>query len=306
LKYIFGPVASRRFGMSLGIDLSPDEKVCNFDCIYCELQKAEKKDIQTNPAKVEDILSDVKKAIDKYEFDVVTITANGEPTLYPYLDELIDELKKLNLKTLILSNSSTIDNPSIQKALKKLDIVKLSLDSVIEKTFKKIDRPMKNIELKNIIKGIKEFSKMYKGELIIEVLVVKGINDKIEEFKALNEVLNEINPTRIDISTIDRPPAYDVEAVEYEKLFELSKEIKNQHIFIASRKNLSNKKESFTKEDILNTLSKRSFSEDDVKNILDENSQKIFFDLLENDVIKEKIVSNTKFFMFDKGFGLNG
>ena len=292
--------------MSLGIDLSPDEKVCNFDCIYCELKKADKKSIQPNPAKVEDILLDVKQAIKKYNFDVVTITANGEPTLYPYLDELIDELKKLNLKLLILSNSSTINNPSIQNSLKKLDIVKLSLDSVIPKTFKKIDRPMNDIKIENIIDGIKSFSKIYNGELIIEVLVVKGINDKIEEFRELNKVLNEINPTRVDISTIDRPPAYDVEAVEYEKLFELSKEIKNQHIFIASRKNLSNKKESFSKEDILNTLSKRPFSEDDVKNILDENSQKIFFDLLENDVIKEKIVSNTKFFMFDKGFGLNG
>ncbi len=292
--------------MSLGIDLSPDEKVCNFDCIYCELKKADKKSIQPNPAKVEDILLDVKQAIKKYNFDVVTITANGEPTLYPYLDNLIDELKKLNLKTLILSNSSTINNPSIQNSLKKLDIVKLSLDSVIPKTFKKIDRPMNDIKIENIIDGIKSFSKIYNGELIIEVLVVKGINDKIEEFRELNKVLNEINPTRVDISTIDRPPAYDVEAVEYEKLFELSKEIKNQHIFIASRKNLSNKKESFSKEDILNTLSKRPFSEDDVKNILDENSQKIFFDLLENDVIKEKIVSNTKFFMFDKGFGLNG
>ena len=292
--------------MSLGIDLSPDEKVCNFDCIYCELKKADKKSIQPNPAKVEDILLDVKQAIKKYNFDVVTITANGEPTLYPYLDELIDELKKLNLKTLILSNSSTINNPSIQNSLKKLDIVKLSLDSVIPKTFKKIDRPMNDIKIENIIDGIKSFSKIYNGELIVEVLVVKGINDKIEEFIELNKVLNEINPTRVDISTIDRPPAYDVEAVEYEKLFELSKEIKNQHIFIASRKNLSNKKESFSKEDILNTLSKRPFSEDDVKNILDENSQKIFFDLLENDVIKEKIVSNTKFFMFDKGFGLNG
>ena len=298
MKYIFGPISSRRFGMSLGIDLSPDEKSCNFDCIYCELDRADKVTKIKNPPKIEDILKDVEVGIQKYDFDVLTITANGEPTLYPYLDKLIDELKKFNKKLLILSNSSTINNPTIRQTLKKLDIVKLSLDSVNEKTFKKIDRPHKDIQLKDIINGLKEFRKIYTKELIIEVLVVKGINDKIDEFKALNDVLNEINPTRVDISTIDRPPAYDVEPVEYEKLFELSKEIKNQHIFIASRQNLSNKKESFSKEEILTTLKKRPFTESDIKNIFDDNSQKIFYEMLENGILKEQIVANTKFFIY--------
>jgi len=296
MKYIFGPISSRRFGMSLGIDLSPDEKSCNFDCIYCELEKAQKSDTIKNPPKVEDIINDVKKGFEKFQFDVLTITANGEPTLYPYLDELVDKLQTFNKKLLILSNSSTINNPQIQQILKKLDIVKLSLDTTNTKTFKKIDRPLDTIKIDDIIKGIKEFSKIYKGELIIEILVVQGINDKIEEFVELNKVLSQINPTRVDISTIDRPPAYDVKPVEYEKLFELSKQIKNQHIFIASRKNLENKKESFTKDEILTTLKKRPFTESDVKNILDDNSQKLFFELLENGLLKEKIVANSKFF----------
>jgi len=296
MKYIFGPISSRRFGMSLGIDLSPDEKSCNFDCIYCELEKAKKVNKIQNPANVETILNDVKIGINKFEFDVLTITANGEPTLYPYLDELVDELKQFDKKLLILSNSSTIDNKNIQNILKKLDIVKLSLDTANQKTFKKIDRPLEGIKIENIINGIKEFSKIYNRELIIEILVVKGINDKVEEFQKLNEVLSEINPTRVDISTIDRPPAYDVAPVEYERLFELSKEIKNQHIFIASRKNLANKKESFTKEELLTTLKKRPFSESDIENILDDESKKIFFEMLENDMLKEKVVANTKFF----------
>ena len=301
MKYIFGPISSRRFGMSLGIDLSPDVKSCNFDCIYCELDRAQKTDQIENPPKVEDVLKDVKEGIKRYNFDILTITANGEPTLYPYLDELIDELQKLNKKLLILSNSSTIFKPTIQNALKKLDIVKLSLDTANPKTFKKIDRPLEGIEIDKIIEGIKEFSKIYKGELIVEILVVQGINDKKEEFIKLNKVLNQINPTRVDISTIDRPPAYDVEPVEYERLFELSKEIKNQHIFIASRKNLENKKESLSKEDILTTLKKRPFTESDIENIFDDNSKKLFFELLENGMLKEKIVANTKFFT-TKGF----
>jgi len=296
MKYIFGPVASRRFGMSLGIDLSPDKKRCNFDCIYCELEPAKPIMEYDNPPKVEEIFEEVKNAVDEFDFDVLTITSNGEPTLYPYLDELIEKLKTLNKKLLILSNSSTIDNKNIQETLKKLDIVKLSLDSVNEKTFKKIDRPHKNIELKKIIEGIIEFRRAFENELIIEILVVKGINDKEEEFIALNEVLKKINPNRVDISTIDRPPAYKVEGVSVDKLFELSELIENQNIFIPTRDKIEYKIENLTKEELLNTLKKRPFSESDIKNILDEHTQRIFNDLVKENLLEEVWVGGIKFY----------
>jgi wyosine [tRNA(Phe)-imidazoG37] synthetase (radical SAM superfamily) len=285
MKYIFGPVASRRFGMSLGIDLSPDKKRCNFDCIYCELEPAKPITNYDNPSKVEEIFEEVKEAVGKFEFDVLTITSNGEPTLYPYLDELIDKLKTLNKKLLILSNSSTIMKKDIQNALKKLDIVKLSLDAVTPSVFKKIDRPAKGIDVEKIIEGIIEFRKICKGELIIEILVVKGINDKEEEFKKLNEVLAKINPDRVDISTIDRPPAYKVEGVSVERLFELAEHIKNQNIFIPTRDKINYKIENLTKEELLETLKRRPFSESDVKNILDEHTLKIFNDLRKENLL---------------------
>jgi len=289
-------VASRRFGMSLGIDLSPDKKRCNFDCIYCELEPAKPVNLYDNPPKAEKIFDEVKKAVKKYEFDVLTITSNGEPTLYSYLNELIDKLKILNKKLLILSNSSTIMKKEIQEALKKLDIVKLSLDAVTPKIFKKIDRPFKSIEIEDIIQGIIEFRKIYRGELIIEILVVKGINDKEEEFKKLNEVLAKINPNRVDISTIDRPPAYKVEGVSIERLFELAENIKNQNIFIPTRDKIEYKIEDLTKEELLETLKKRPFSENDIRNIFSSNTQKIFNDLLKENLIEETIVGGVKFY----------
>ena len=296
MKYIFGPVASRRFGMSLGIDLSPDKKRCNFDCIYCELERAKPMDVYENAPKVDNIFEEVKKAVDEFDFDVLTVTSNGEPTLYPYLDELMDKLKTLNKKLLILSNSSTINKKDIQETLKKFDIVKLSLDSVNEKTFKKIDRPSKSIFLENIINGIIEFRKVYKGELVVEILVVKGINDKEDEFKKLNEVLAKINPDRVDISTIDRPPAYKVEGVSVKRLFELSENIKNQNVFIPMREKIDYKIENLTKEELLNTLKKRPFSESDIKNILDEHTQRIFNDLIKENLLEEVWVGGIKFY----------
>jgi len=256
MKYIFGPVASRRFGMSLGVDLSPDKKRCNFDCIYCELEPSKPVTEYDNPPSVNEILNDIKTAVKKYEFDVLTITSNGEPTLYPYLDELVSNLS--GYKLLILSNSSTIDNEKIQNILTKFNIVKLSLDAVTPEIFKKIDRPNKSINVENIIKGMIEFRKKYKGELIIEILVVKGINDKVEEFKKINEVLKEIKPDRVDISTIDRPPAYNVKGVDTKILYELSKNIQNQHIFIPTRDKLNFKIENLTKDELLTNTKKKT------------------------------------------------
>jgi len=294
MKYIFGPVASRRFGMSLGVDLSPDKKRCNFDCIYCELEPAKPVDVYDNPPKPEEILKEIDEAVKKYDFDVLTITSNGEPTLYPYLEELVKGIK--NQKLLILSNSSTIDDKKIQKTLCMFDLVKLSLDAVTPTVFKKIDRPHKNIDIQNIIKGMREFRELYKGELIVEILVVKGINDKEGEFEKLNTVLKEIKPDRVDISTIDRPPAYRVEGVSVKRLFELSSKIENQNIFIPTRNNLGFKVENLTKEELLTTLKKRPFSQSDVENILSAETQRIFNDLLKEKLLEEVWVGGMKFY----------
>lgn len=297
MKYIFGPVASRRFGISLGVDLSPDKKRCNFDCIYCELEKSKPVNIYDNPPLVEDVLKDIKNAIDRFEFDFLTITSNGEPTLYPYLSELIEKINKIkSFKTLILSNSSTIMKKEIQLALRSLDVVKLSLDAVSPNIFKKIDRPYKGIDINEIIKGMKEFRELFENELIIEILVVKGINDKKEEFKKINEVLKEIKPNRVDISTIDRPPAYNVEGVSIEKLFELSQFIENQNIFIPTRANLSFKIEDLTKEELLETLKKRPFTKSDIENLFSENTQRIFNDLLKENMIEKVKVGGVTFY----------
>jgi len=296
VKYVFGPVSSRRFGVSLGIDLSPDKKRCNFDCVYCELEPSKVVDVYDLPPSVDDIVDEVKDAIKRYDFDVLTITSNGEPTLYPYLDELINKLRLLDKKLLILSNASTIYEKKIQESLKQLDIVKLSLDSVIERHFKKIDRPSKKVSLDNIIKGIISFRKIFTNQLIIEVLVVKGINDTKEDFITLNEILKKINPDRVDISTIDRPPAYNVKAVDIKKLFELSSYIDNQNIFIPTRENLIYKKEFLSEDDILNTLKKRPFSIFDVENLLSSESKNLFDKLYKEGKIKAKNISGIIFY----------
>ena len=296
---VFGPITSRRFGQSLGIDLSPDTKQCNFDCIYCELKKAKPVDIIKNPPSVKEVVESVKKALLKHKrIDVITLTANGEPTLYPHMKELIKELHliKESSKLLILSNGATTVSDATREILKELDIVKLSLDCVSEHCFKKIDRPLKGLLVEDIIDGIKKFRKLYNKELVLEVLVVEGINDKVSEFEALREVLNGIRPDRVDISTIDRPPAYSVKGVSVERLKELSCILSSFPISIAYKRDYSEEKRDFTKDEILNMIDKRPQSFEDVQISFSKQSIKLLNRLVGDGFLCTKDVAGVNFY----------
>jgi len=297
---IFGPINSRRFGKSLGVDLSPQQKQCNFDCLYCELPPAKKVESYNSIVEVEKILDSLKDALEKYrDIDVITLTANGEPTLYPHLNRLIEEINQIkkNKKLLILSNASTIDKKSIQNALLKLDIVKLSLDCATNRCLKRLDRPIEKIDIENIKSGMLKFKEQFTKELIVETLFVKGINDREKEIKELDEFLKELKPTRVDIGTIDRPPAYRVEALTYANLREISLKFSPQlPINIVSRKRVDITPSFYSKEQILQTLKKRPLTIEDIEILFDKNSQKNFKELLESGAVEKIKNSNQTFF----------
>lgn len=272
---IFGPVISRRFGVSLGIDLSPSLKQCNFDCLYCELAPGATVSSQTQTIEVSKIIEELKKHLDD-KIDVITITANGEPTLYPHLDTLVDAIKALHVRAelLILTNSATLNNPQTYQTLLKFDQVKLSLDAVSKEVFTKIDRPHVSIDIKDIVLHVKKFSHEFQGKLFIEILFVAGLNDTPDEIKKLNDVLLHVKCERIDIGTIDRPPAYPVEALSYEELMDIATQFDSQlPINIASRKKITTQASHYKDDEILNTLDKRPLSQDDVEILFDEQTK---------------------------------
>ena len=290
-KTIFGPIQSRRFGLSLGIDVSPDEKSCNFDCLYCELSVAKLRSKIENPPKVTDLKSEIKRALIEFpDVDVITITANGEPTLYGDLAKLVKEINliKDGKKLLILSNASTINESKTQRALKDIDIVKLSLDCATKECFKKIDRADESIKIEEIIDGMKVFRSIYGGELVIEILVVKGINDTKEQMRELNLVLNDIKPDRVDLGSIDRPPAYSVEGVSEEELIELSKEFTSLPLHLIYKEKPKDLID-FSKDQIIQTIKMRPQSKLDVKQLFSEDSKNILQELIDE---KKVIISD--------------
>jgi|TARA_R110002050_G_scaffold296430_1_gene456433 wyosine [tRNA(Phe)-imidazoG37] synthetase (radical SAM superfamily) len=280
---IFGPIPSRRFGISLGVDLSPDTKQCNFDCLYCELKPAKTVDKMDSYPSVDEVLEAIKDSYEKHpKIDVITITANGEPTLYPKLDELITKINEIknDTKTLILSNGGTIYDKKIFDALLKFDTVKLSLDCVSQKCFKKLDRIHNNIDIEKIIESMIEFRKKTNKSFVLEILFVKNLNDKDEEIELLYEAVKKINPHRVDIGTIDRPPAYEVKPVSFETLESIAKSFENINVNIAY-KNRPKQINSYSSEEILSMLERRPLTLEDINNMFDENSKKELEKLIE-------------------------
>jgi len=249
---------------------------------------------------VVEVVDAIKQALKVHkDIDFITLTANGEPTLYPHLNELIDEINtfKGNTKTLILTNAANIDDENIQEALLKLDEVKLSLDCASQKCLEKLDRSHSGIEVENIKAGMLAFKERYSGPLIIEILIVKTLNDGEEEIEKLNEYLLKLKPTRIDISSIDRPPAYAVQALDYEELLNISHLFDaSLPIYIASRKKSEMNASKYSDEEILETLAKRPLTQEDIEALLDEESQKRFENLQDNEKIMTVLTNGVKFY----------
>ena len=301
MKFIFGPVASRRFGTSLGIDLSPDTKQCNFDCLYCELAPAATISAYKQAYSPDEIIQELELSLKEHpNTEVITLTANGEPSLYPHLDELIEKIDRLkgDKQTLILTNSATLSNKATYKSLLKLDQVKLSLDAVSTDIFAKIDRPHEEIDLSQLVQSVIDFSHEYKGRLFIEVLFVKGLNDTDKEIQAINKVLESVKCERIDLGTIDRPPAYPIEGISFERLFQISHMFNpDLPIHIASRKDVNSKPSSYTEGEIINTLDKRPLTMDDVQLLMDEESLSRLQKLIQQKKISVKKISNIEFYV---------
>ncbi|WP_207740818.1 radical SAM protein [Alkalibacter mobilis] len=221
MKFVYGPVPSRRLGISLGISPIP-KKTCNYSCIYCQLGRT---DHMTNKRRM---FYPVKEIVKEFEmtlkanikFDAVTIVGEGEPTLYLGLGELIDEIKKRTDKPVaVITNGALFYDKKLRSELYCADIVLPTLDAYDADTFKRINRPHGSIDFKMVSSGLKLFSEEYQGQLWIELMLIDGINDDDSSLKKYSETLGELKYARLYINTPVRPPAEPyVKAVEREKM----------------------------------------------------------------------------------------
>ena len=213
MKYIFGPVASRRLGRSLGVDLIP-YKTCSFDCIYCECGTTTTSTLDRKEyVPRHEILSGVKEYLKQESVppDHITLGGSGEPTLHAGIGELIAEIKCMStIPIAVLTNGSLLFMKEVREALLQADVVLPSLDAVSPYVFQCINRPHPTLAIETIIQGLKDFRKAFKGKLWLEILFCQGVNDTEEEIARLVKTVREINPDKIQLNSLDRPPAEEL------------------------------------------------------------------------------------------------
>lgn len=225
MKYIYGPVNSRRLGFSLGISLTP-YKLCSFDCVYCQLGRTTEITIDRKEhIDTKEIIEEFKSwladnSLKIKELNYITFSGMGEPTLNNRIGQLILEIRRLTAVPIaVITNSCFLNDPLVRRELINADLIVPSLDAANQEIFEKIDRPYRNLNIESIIDGLVNLRKEYSGKIWLEVMLVQGFNDDLEHINKLKNVIGKINPDKIQLNSPVRLTAeLDIISVDRNKL----------------------------------------------------------------------------------------
>ncbi len=274
-KHIFGPVPSRRLGMSLGVDLVP-HKVCTMDCVYCECGKTTK---LTLNRKEYVLFKNVKTELEDFfsknpNPDYITFSGAGEPTLNSKIGEVLKFIKnfKPEIPVAVLTNGSLFWDKQVRDEIMNADIVLPSLDAAIKEDFIKINKPEENLCIEKYVEGLIQFSKEFKGKIWLEILFIPDYNDSLENINKLKEIILEINPEKVQLNTLDRPGTVnEIRAATHSELNRIitTWNLPNVEIIAAPphRKDIKSYRTD-TENVILETISRRPCTLDDLSKIL--------------------------------------
>lgn len=306
IKYVFGPVPSRRLGISLGVDIIP-YKTCTLDCIYCECGKTTnlttKRQSFMEPAI---ILEQIKEIVStEGHIQYITFSGGGEPTLHKDIGQMISGVKKLtHIPVAVLTNATLFYLPQVREELLQADLILPSLDAFSPDVFKAVNLPHPDLQIKQIIDGLIQFRREYHGQMWLEVFIAKEVNDSADELEKIYQTIKKIQPDKVQLNSLDRPPAYDnVQPVAIETLeqivekwtdlpVEIIKRIRKREEITAFSRNLEN--------NILNTIKRRALAIDDLEALTGKNRLELFkyIDVLEKEKkIRPQIVGDKIFYM---------
>ncbi len=276
---VFGPVQSRRLGSSLGINHLPP-KTCTYSCVYCQLGRTSfmttNRSMFSDPQKIVDMLEARVGELtrDGRKPDMITFIPNGEPTLDRGLGVMIENLRPLGIPTAVITNASLLWHPDCRAQLMGADVVSIKVDSVIEDTWRKIDRPHGTLKLDAVFNGIHWFAQFYKGKLITETMLVKGLNDSAREARAAAAFIADLHPHTAYLALPLRPPAEDwVEAPDHKTLVRAFEIFKSQIDQVELMLELPDSKLAGGESDLailLSTLAVHPLSQADIGRFLEE------------------------------------
>jgi wyosine [tRNA(Phe)-imidazoG37] synthetase (radical SAM superfamily) len=208
MKYLFGPVPSRRLGISLGVDLVP-HKVCSLDCVYCEVGRTT---LLTIERKEYIPIAEVIAELDEYlatkpSLDFITFSGQGEPSLNSGLGKVIRHIKDNypSYKVAILTNGTLFWDSALRREAAPADVILPDLDAVSDTVFKRINRPHPDLDNSRIIEGLKALRKEFKGKIWMEVFLIEKLNDGEDELEKIKQTLLDISPDLVQLNSLDRP-----------------------------------------------------------------------------------------------------
>ncbi|MCK5098800.1 MAG: radical SAM protein [Desulfobacteraceae bacterium] len=281
-KYLFGPVPSRRLGISLGVDLVT-HKICSLDCVYCECGKTTNLTCERKEyVPVDDVLKELEHYFENNENpDYITFSGLGEPTLNTGIGKVIDFIKKRKKEVSIalLTNGTLFSKKEVRADVINADLIIPSLDAVSAKTFRKINRPCSDLNIENYIQGLYDLRNEFKGQIWLEILFLSGFNDSKNDLELFKKSITKIRPDKVQLNTLDRPGTLtNIAAVTKKELEKISDYLGFDNIEIIAafkdqKKNIAYRKD--VKEAILETIKRRPCTLEDLSVILGKHINEI-------------------------------
>ncbi len=207
-EFVFGPVPSRRLGFSLGVDIIP-RKYCSFDCIYCQVGKTTHKEVErrsfSDPGLI--VTQVVERVEEGRRIDFISLSGSGEPTLSADIGEIIRELKrKTSIPLAVITNGSLLFREDVRRDIAAADVVLPSLDATGDEVFERINRPHPSLSFTQLVEGLRAFRAEYKGKIWLEVMLIKGINNSLEQIEIFRKILTRLSVDKVQLNTVARPP----------------------------------------------------------------------------------------------------
>lgn len=271
-KYLFGPVPSRRFGRSLGVDLNP-YKTCSLDCVFCQLGRTTEKTITRREyVPTERVLSELHEWLNKGgRADYITLSGSGEPTLHSRFGEVLEFIRSQStIPGVLLTNGTMLNLQEVRDAAACADVVKTSLSAWDQPSYIWMNRPHPQLRFDHLIEGQKAFRAQFKGELWMEVFLVGGINSLPGDVRKIANLAGEIGPDRIHLNTAVRPPAEDFAApLSNEHMEELTHLFHPRAEVIAEFKAKNSEHVEANQETIFSMLQRRPCTADQIADVFD-------------------------------------
>ena len=291
-KHIFGPVPSRRLGISLGIDLVP-HKVCSLNCVYCECGATTNLTLERKEyVPYDEVVSELEHYLENNpDPDYITFSGSGEPTLNSRMGEVNDFIKDNypEIPVAVLTNGTLLPREDVRRELLRADLVIPSLDAALDRSFRKINRPRHELDIDEYIEGLVKFRQEFSGRIHLEVFILENYNDSDEDIEALKNAIKKIKPDLVQLNTLDRPGVVPgLKPAPEEKLSEIIDRWDMGNVDIIAKYRQRKKIQSYRKDveaAILETIKRRQCTVQDLAEILNlhENEINKYLDSLEKE-----------------------